>query len=207
MSMGSRFLFKFLLLSLVAPLAIAAEARAQQPTLVERVWYDGETPRRVWMATDEIAVVFDGRMPTRDAQNRFESATPDAMLIKQDGPVAYYKVPQRQAPGQEVAAARRDSGVHHASPVFYQNPGHARSAMALSGELVVSFRWDVSAQTLDQIAKRFGITFVQKLEYAPNTFVFDARGVSDSLDLANRIRASAEIAAAYPNWIRSFGRR
>ena len=205
MSTGSRFLFKLLLLSLV--MATASVARAQQSTLVERVWYDGDAPRRIWMATDEIAVVFDGRNSPRDAQSRFESATPDAALIKQDGPVAYYKVPPQQTPGQDVAAARRESGVRHASQVFYQNPGNARSAMALSGEVIVAFRSDVSAQALDQIAKRFGITLSQKLDFAPNTFIFDARAASDSLDLANRIRGTDGVAAAYPNWIRSFGRR
>lgn len=206
MSTGFRSLFKLISFGLVLLLAHGPVARAQQSPLVERVWYEGDTPRRVWMATDEMAVVFDGRNSPRAAQDRFEAQTPQAALMKQDGTVAYYKMPQH-SPEQDVAAARRESGVRHASPVFYQNPGNPRSAMALSGEIIVSFRAEPSAQLLDQLTKRFGLTLVQKLDFVPNTFLFDARSSTDSLDLANTIRTSGGVAAAYPNWIRSFGRR
>lgn len=176
--------------------------------MIERVWYEGQDARKVWMAPDEMAVVFDTKELTRaEAQSRFEQAAPQATLIKQDGPVAYYKLPADQSPRREASAARREPGVHHASPVFYQNPRDPRSAMALSGEIIVGFQTAPTAQAIDQFAKRFGLTFVQALSYAPNTFIFDARSAGDSLDLANTIRTSAGVAAAYPNWIRSLSRR
>jgi len=207
MSTGSRSLFQPILLALFALLVPAIAARAQAPALVERVWYEGHTAHRVWMATDEMAVVFETNDPRTDAQSRFEQSTPQATLIKQDGPVAYYKLDARQSPGEDVVAARRQTGVRHAGPVFYRNPRDPRSAMALSGEIVVGFRAAVDAQALDQFAKRFGLTLVQALSYAPNTFIFDARSANDSLDLANKIRTLEGVAAAYPNWIRSLGRR
>ncbi|MBI1872591.1 MAG: hypothetical protein HYS05_01720 [Acidobacteria bacterium] len=186
--------------------------------MIERVWYEGQSGRRVWMAPDEMAIVFDATVfdaivvdakgpSRREAQTRFERTAPQAKLMRQDGPVAYYKLPPDQSPRREAVAARREPGVRHAGPVFYQNPNNPRSAMALSGDIIVSFHTAPSAQALEHLAKRYGLTFVQALSYAPNTFIFDARSASDSLDLANTIRTSEGVAGAHPNWIRSFGKR
>jgi hypothetical protein len=189
---------------------VSTLASAQPAAMIERVWYEGQDARKVWMAPDELAIVFDtivSGLSRPEAQTRFEQAAPQATLIKQDGPVAYYKLPPDQSPRREAATARREPGVHHASPVFYQNPRDPRSAMALSGEIIVKFHTAPAPQTLDQLAKRYGLALVQALSYAPTAFIFDARSASDSLDLANTIRTSEGVAAAYPNWIRSLSRR
>lgn len=202
----------------------AAVVCAQPAALVERVWYDGDTPQKVWMAEDELAIVYAPGIAAR-----FEQREPAATLIKQDGPVAYYKLPPGGMPANERASqARREPGVRHASPVFYRDPRDPRSLMALSGEIIVSFRAAPSAERLAELARTHGVTVITPLSFSLYTYLVDARGRSqapsgpvtpkgpgaggaaatpDSLDLANAIRREPDVASAAPNWIRSMVRR
>ncbi|MBI3264634.1 MAG: hypothetical protein HYZ58_16030, partial [Acidobacteria bacterium] len=84
-----------LLLALSASLISSRPASAQPAAMIERVWYEGQSGRRVWMAPDEMAIVFDAivvdaivfdaKGPSRrEAQTRFERTAPQAKLMRQD---------------------------------------------------------------------------------------------------------------------------
>lgn len=190
------------LFALVATMAPGISAQAP----VERVWYDGNRPRQIWMAPDEVAVVFEARALPRsaaEAERYARQVEPEATLQKQTGQVALYKIRDGHTPPEHVRMFRGVTGVRHASPVFYEGVADPNRALALSGEIIVGFRRDTSPQEIAAFAAEHRLTLIKALEVPPHTYLFDARATTDSLAVANAIYLSGQVAFASPNWIKS----
>lgn len=183
-------------------------ARAQSGApLVERVWYDGDRVQRIWMAPDEVAVTFDTRaMPQTPAaaERSVRLLEPSAVLQKQTGPVSYFKLDDGHTPQEHALALRRNPDVRHVSPVFYTNTDRTPDTrMALTGQIIVGFRAPLSQPDLQRFAREHDVSLFKSLDISPTTYVFNTPPGTDSLELANRIHLSGQVAFAYPNWIKS----
>jgi hypothetical protein len=185
---------------LALPLQNAPAAAAP----VERVWYDGDRPVRIWMAPDQVAVVYEPATAARSmrtAEQSVRSTEPAAVLIHRNGPVAYFRINDGQHTRTDhVRALKNEPGVRHTGPAFYESPTMRNTeAMALSGEIIVGFDGPADAKAF---ADAHGIAVVQAIAAVPNTYLFDARAVPDSLSLANNLRREPGVKFAYPNWYR-----
>lgn len=192
---------------LLGALCVAAgELALAQARLLERVWYDGSRPIKVWMAPDEVAVTFEpGRVPASraEAERIVRRTEPSAVLEKQVGVVHYFKVSDGHTPAEHAAAVRSDPAVRFASPVFHPGDRHPETRMALTGEIIVGFQAAVSDREMDAFTRRHQLRLLKALDFSPHTYVFDARAVDDSLALANELYLSGQVAFASPNWIKT----
>jgi hypothetical protein len=183
---------------------------AQPAGFVERHWYDGARQRTVWMAPNEVALVFDPAAAPKtrsDAEQRAARSTPGAVLEKQQGLVSIIRLPDGIDADGPTSALRNESGVHHASPVFYEGGIGPDNALVLSGELIISFNAAMSDEALARFSAKYGFQLIKALDVLANTYVFDARSAGDTLALANTIFESGQVALAQPNWIRNATRR
>jgi len=186
-------------------LCVSAGLAAQHaPQLVERVWYDGDRPEHVWMAPDQVAVIFSAEaVPrTRDAAEAVaRRAEPGATLVRQHGPVAWFRISDPSSRREHVARLRQQAGVRHASAAFYETPdARPETATALTGEIIVTFR---DGQQAGELARRHGIRLLSRVGSLPNTYVFDARDAEDILTLANSLRGEPGVALSSPAWTRN----
>jgi hypothetical protein len=183
---------------------------AQPSGFVERHWYDGARQRIVWMAPNEMAVVFDPAAAPKtrsEAEQRAAQSTPGAVLEKQQGLVSIFRLPDGTDTDRPTRALRNESGVRHASPVFYEGSIGPDNTLVLSGEIIVTFQAAMSDEALAGFSTKYGVLLIKALDALPNTFVFDARSAGDSLALANTIFESGQVALAQPNWIKNATRR
>ena len=195
---------------MVVALGCHAVAFAQPAGVVERHWYDGTRQRTIWMAPNEVAVVFDPAAAPKtrsDAEQRMTRSTPGTVLEKQRGPVSIFQLPEGTGPEKRARALRTENGVRHASPVFYEGSIGPDNTLVLSGEIIVGFKAAMSSEALAGFARKYGVRLIKTLDVLPNTFVFDARSAADSRTLANTIFESGQVDLAQPNWIKNATRR
>jgi hypothetical protein len=175
---------------------------AQTPSqLVERVWYDGDRPQRVWMAPDEVGVILTEASP-ESAEAVVRQIEPGAVLRHRKGTVAFFRIPDAGTRAARLSRLKQAAAVRHASPVFYETPeAQPENATILTGEIIVVFREGQAHP--DELAQRRGMRVMKPLGFVPNAYLFDARAADDALTLANAVRRDAGVAFAYPNWTRN----
>ncbi len=205
-SMTTQVRSTLLLGSFCAVLLRCGAAGAQPAGFIERTWYDGDRPVKVWMAPDEVAVTFEPeRVPASgsEAERLVRRSEPTAVLEKRVDGVHYFRVTDAHAPADHAAVLRSDAAVRFASPVFYPGDRQPDTRMALTGEIIVRFRSSVSEAQLAAFEAQHRVAMVKALDFSPQTYVFDARAVTDSLELCNQLYLAGQVAFAFPNWIKT----
>lgn len=191
-------------------LAASLEVFSAEPERIMKTWHDGERERKVWMAVDELAIFYStGKVPQGVDQKRvlLGKYIPEATIEEHAGRFTFVKANQLTVMTnmQSIRAnMQTDENIRYLSRVFYLGQKGDSSRMVLGGEIVVGFgRPQSENEVLDWCAK-YGLRMIRQSGFHPNTYLVDATGADDLLELASTVRKSGETAFAYPNWYRTY---
>jgi hypothetical protein len=194
---------RLLALSLLAVIGTACAATAARST-VERpsamqsyVWYDGDTPRRVWLDPEVIAEFGPPERPA--SRSAVRSAVPQAHeLPSNQAGVRLWRVPdQASETARSLRAAQPQAEV---SPVLRDAPTEDAPMRALPGNVVVHLDPSWSQQQARDWLRNEGLEVVRKLGFGRNIFLVRSEPGLASLELANDLREKDGVAAAMPDW-------
>lgn len=110
------------------------------------------------------------------------------------------KLYQANARDPRVTALRRDPAVAFAGPVYRRSPT-SREVVVVLRRFHVRFKPDVTSEEIDALNAEQGVTIVEQLDVAPNTFVLEGSGPENGLGLARRYRESDLVAWTEPELI------
>lgn len=156
-------------------------------------WYDGDRPRQVWVDPQLIA-----EFPGQGGQARanVRSVAPQAReLPSPQRGVKLWEV--EQGADQTLRSLRAAQAGGRFSPVLRDAPGEGRMR-ALPGNVVVYLDRRISDP--EAWLESHQLELVRALEFAPNAYLVRSEPGLASLELANRLRESAGVVAAMPEW-------
>ncbi len=158
----------------------------------EFVWYDGSTQRKI-RTQPNLLVEFK---EPGDKQSQVKDLYPEAVDVSPES--TGVKIWQLDASTVADATTRikNDAPGSMVSPLF-QASGQRR---ALPGNIVVHFNpnWN-EAQIKEWITKQ-GLEIDSKASFGTNIYVISSEPGLESLQVANRLYETGEVAAASPNW-------
>lgn len=190
---------RLLVLALLAVVSTACAATADRntaarpSTMQSYVWYDGDTPRRVWLDPNLVAEFGSGK----------ESAVRETMPKAREVPSSQRGVRLWQVPEQAAQAARSVRSKQpqaEVSPVLRDAPGSNAPMRALPGNVTVYLdpTWS-EEQARAWLANR-DLELVRKLDFGQNIFLVRTEPGLASLELANRLHGQDGVVAAMPDW-------
>lgn len=189
------------LLSLLGLLGLAPLAHAQKKSdsagtlTMSYAWHDGEREQAAWLNPALVAEF--GTQPESESgvKRAYPAASPEpgsrgiARIWRVEGDL-----------GQVMQAARAANPAGKYSPVFSDGADSSGRKRALPGGIIVAFKPDWAEAQVTAWAAQQGLPVESKLEIGPNVYVLKTDAGLAALDAANRIRRSAEVVSAQPNW-------
>jgi hypothetical protein len=157
----------------------------------ESYYYDGGVKKTI--SKD------DGLVAEFGSSTAVKNAIPSAEEVqsRKAGMVKIYRVP---SPSLRSAVEKGGVGTANLSPVYrYGNPTGGR-LMTLPGGVLVNFKADWSDGQIHAWSSAKGYALKQKLSVTGNWYSLETAAGQASLDAANAIHESGEVASATPNW-------
>lgn len=184
------------LLALVLP-AHAQKARSDTAATLTMVyaWHDGEREQAVWLNPALVAEFGTQSESESGVKRAYPAASVEpgsrgiARIWRVEGDL-----------GQVMQAARAANPAGKYSPVFSDGADSSGRKRALPGGIIVAFKPDWTEARVIAWAAQQGLPVESKLEIGPNVYVLKTDAGLVALDSANRIRRSAEVVSAQPNW-------
>ena len=173
------------------------------PSLVspsETRWHDGAAWKTGIWARDEMQLLLAPG-----------AAAPEGAFARSDGE-AGVKIPPAADRAAFVARAKeleRRGGVKEARPDFYATP-EALEKRSLAGRMILTRQVAVTlpeGAAPEAVAARHGARVLSKLEFLARTWLFEAAGPFDALDVAAALRERDGIAFAAPQFAMDRGRK
>jgi hypothetical protein len=162
---------------------LAAGSKASQAIGEAYLWFDGEQPRTTYLAPQLVAD-FRGELA-----NTIRSSATQAVAQPQYGPTII---------SLDDGAQRRALSVPGTSPVFYDQPSGGR-IRALPGNVVVEFDDGVDQSQAERWAEDEGVALLRKFGFG-NYYLVESPAGIEALNLANKLRDTASVKSAQPNW-------
>jgi len=161
-------------------------------------WYEGEQRKTAWLNPQLIAE-FD----TGSIQERTLSETYPGAIVSQQ-PEAHIRI-WRLPAGFDAASvvdelnSSSPQGVKY-SPVFHDTPSPASRMCALPGNIIVYFNEGWTENSINQWIDARDLRIVRRLAMASTVIVFQTGPGLAALELANSLRGSDAVSAAFPDW-------
>lgn len=174
--------------------------------MADQDFYYSDTGERVPLepSTRSVAVAYRGEVPPKDLDALVRdderlagfAATP-AMAARG---VVVYRRPERAAASVEAFAARVRSGpdISFVTTVFYRGS----NPVVVTDEFVAAFKPEVTRAQIDELNLAHGVTILERLTFAPNTFLLRVNEppLRGALDAANAYVESGLVRYAQPNF-------
>ena len=168
-------------------------------------WYDRGVKKRVWMATDEMALISRKTDRERDDVSFVQRLYPDAVITEKNNFVVYLKSFNTFDVRKAIRSLTNESLLH---PVFYKGKEKkARGKMVLMNEIIVQYPQHMSEDLIISIEIEFGLEKLKQFGFAKNTFLYKTDSPFSSLDVTSRLIKSGYVNYAYPHWLRPAGKR
>lgn len=84
--------------------------------------------------------------------------------------------------------------------VFRETTAAGAPKLRLTGRVIVRFSSRPSQELQARLVSNYDLKFVRDLGIGISTWLYAAPDVAASLDLANRLAESGEVATAFPDW-------
>lgn len=163
------------------------------------VWYDGPTERKAWIRPDVIA----GFGVAGTDKSVVQSADANARAVESSRKsLALWEVARVD---DTLKSLKQGTTGGRFSPVFHDGPTSEAPMRALPGNIIVTFKpgW-TDAQVAQWVAEH-KLQIVRRLNIAGHVYVFKTGPGMESLETANAIFKSGDVARAIPNWWRDYG--
>lgn len=189
-----------LLLLLIAGSACATSARpvgsTESASMRSYVWYDGDSPRRVWLDPQVVAVFED---PDGSASQSVRSIAPQAQQLPSRTPgLRLWRLPQNgSSTVRSLQALEPDARV---SPVLRDSPSARGSMRALPGGVIVYLDPDLSGEQASAWLQQQNLQLQRQLFAGQNVFLVETAAGLPALELANQLRQQPGVVAAMPDW-------
>ncbi|MCB1192292.1 MAG: hypothetical protein H7A23_21705 [Leptospiraceae bacterium] len=145
-------------------------------------WYDGDTPRKVYVNSDYVADI-----------------THTGNSGKSRGKGNYSNPVVKFIPKSELKKTKSGNEETATYPVFMENPNSA-SLMTLPGNVIVKLDKNFTRDDVNNWAMENKVKLVEKLNLIGNVYVAESPPGIPSLDLANKLRTKDGVEYAVPNW-------
>lgn len=96
---------------------------------------------------------------------------------------------------------RQGYSIEHKSPIYSESPSQQAARQVLTGRIIVQFRRIPADDELLLFSQRYSLSPLGKMNVGTLFYLFQGRDAESSLETANRIYLSGEVAAAYPDWL------
>ncbi|MEZ5401864.1 MAG: S8 family serine peptidase [Bryobacteraceae bacterium] len=181
--------------------------------MAEEDFYYGESGERIELrpSTRSMLVAYRAAAPERDraaltrGDERLEGIAESPEVARRNAVV--YRRSERAAAAMEAFSNRLRSsgGVRYVAPVYYRGA----QPVLVTDEFIAEFKPEVTPAQRDSLHAAQGVTVVQPLAVAPNTFLLRVNqpGPRGSLNVANAYFESGLVRYAQPNLIKTHTRR
>ncbi|MFH1139178.1 MAG: S8 family peptidase [Pseudomonadota bacterium] len=198
-------LFFVFFLALVGPGGVGAES----PDSLAReafYWYDGSTPKPVFLALDELAVFSEKPGQAQPDAAGLENTLSRAAVVETGEFVSFLKTePPWSQDELSMAGASLEniSGVGGVGLVFYPGSGRDQSLRLVpTGKIIVKFPSDMADGAIRGLEAEFGLTRAKAFSFAPNSFLYDRRDSLAALNTANALYETGRVEFSQPDWLR-----
>lgn len=160
------------------------------------VWYDGDSPRRVWL-DPQVVAVFDSS--DDDSAQTVRSLAPNAEQLPSSTPgVRLWRLPQDGGSAvRNLQSLEPDARV---SPVLRDSPSGVGSMRALPGGVIVFLDSSWTNDQAEEWLRNQDLHPQQQLLAGRNVFLLQTDAGLPALELANQLRQQAGVEAAMPDW-------
>ncbi len=168
-------------------------------------WYDRGVKKRVWMATDEMALVLGKTGKGEDRLSFVQGLYPDAVVTEKRKYMVHLKFSKTYDEKKEMRALSPQGLLH---PVFYKGKEKwVGGKMALMNEIILQYPQFFIRGKIEEIEKEYGLERLQEFGFAINTFLYKTDSPLNSLETASILVESGLVNYAYPHWIREARKR
>ncbi len=184
------------LLAIVSLLGCQSAMTATAPEALNRnvTWFDGQQQRTAWISEREFVEFGGGEVAQkRSAVRQIE---PAATVVKE---VAGGRVWRTALARAALRSLQTKNSTARLSPVFHPSrQGGPR--MALTGDIVIRFKADWSAEQISRWADQRGLKLLKPVLERRNIYLFQSGPGLAALEQANEIQRSGEVEYATPQW-------
>lgn len=160
-------------------------------------WNDGERDHTVWLNPNVVAEFNPGKASAA-AVIRQDAGAKELPLKRPQRGVKLWQM--NNANNSVVRGVTSSVPAAKFSPVFHNGPSSDSSMRALPGNVVIHLdpAWNQAA--VDKWIKQRNMQVIKKLNVGKNIIVIKTNSGMEALDVANTLRQSGEVKAAYPDW-------
>jgi len=162
------------------------------------IWYEGEQRKTAWLNPQLIAEF----VPESVQESAVSESYPGAILLRQ--PEAHIRIWQLPVGIYTTSVlddlnSRAQQGVKY-SPVFHDAPSPASRMCALPGNIIVYFNEGLTEESIGQWIEANKLRIVRRLSMGSSVIVFQTGPGLAALELANSLRGTDAVSAAFPDW-------
>ena len=168
-------------------------------------WYDRGVKKRVWMATDEMALVLGKTAEGEDRLSLVQDLHPDAVVTEKRNYIVHLKFFKPYDVKKEMRAVAPQGLLR---PVFYKSKEKWEGGkMVLMNEIILQYPQFFTGGKIEEVEKEYGLERLKQFDFTKNTFLYKTDSPLNSLDIASILVESGLVNYAYPHWIREARKR
>jgi hypothetical protein len=185
-------------LMLIATPASAAHTSSGVPLSQSYTWHDGQRQHTVWLNPDTLAEFNPG--PAADSPVKRMATASLAVAGKRAEGIRLWRLDAGITPLAATRALRSSHPQGKYSPVLHDAASSTGRMRALPGNIIVHLDPAWTAEQVSAWARSRQLEIVKTVDVGPNIVVIRSEPGIPGLVLANRLRGSGEVRAAYPDW-------
>ncbi len=159
--------------------------------LQQYAWYDGNQKRSVWVNPHIMA---EFSTPTKEAT--IKSSTTSNVKT----PMPFVRFIEIKTDTNSLQAVKQSPEKSQLSPVLHNVASTTGTKRALPGNVIIQMNPDWSQEKIENWFKKYNLTAIKPLTFAPNAFLIQSKAGLESLNLANKLYETGDVILASPNW-------